>query len=208
MPDAAAKAKADAAAKAKAEADAKRRALAEAKRKADAEAKKKADAEAKKFDLNKTADLLKNLPDDGTPQDMMDKDPKKRGATAAAADQTSKTAQKGPVAGTKNGTDTKLTAQEKDMLTGIIQSALTQCWRKPAVGSSEQAPVVTIKWRLKQDGTLDGQPQVVDRVTTPMAEAAAQAAVRAVISCNKFDLPPDKYAAWREITWEFDPNKK
>ena len=215
LADAEAKAKADAAAKAKAEADAKAKAaaaakakaIADAKAKAIADAKRKAAEEAKKFDASKIENLLKNAPDEAPPDDLLDKDPRKRGAVAANTPTSANAKNKGPVAGTSTGTDTRLTASEEDLMKNVINSALQQCWNKPAVGGGERAPVVKIKWRMRQDGTVDGLPQVVDRITSPLAQAAADAAVRAVVKCERFALPQAKYAAWREITWEFDPNK-
>ena len=206
--EAAAKAKAEADAKKRAEAEAKRKALADAKKKADAEAKKKAEADAKKFDANKIESILKTAPDEAPPQDLVDKDPRKRGTIGATPANPANVKNKGPVAGTATGTDTRLTAREEDLLKNVIQSALDQCWNKPAVGGGEPVPVITLKWRMKQDGSVDGIPRVVDRIASPLAQAAADAAVRAVVKCERFALPPDKYAAWREITWEFDPNKR
>jgi colicin import membrane protein len=205
--EAAAKAKAEADAKAKAAAAAKAKAIADAKAKAIADAKAKAIADAKKFDPNKIESLLKNAPDEAPPEDLADKDPRKRGAVAAESPSPTNSRNKGPVAGTAAGTDTRLTAREEDMMKNVIQSALDKCWNKPAVGGGDRVPVVKIKWRMRQDGSVEGVPQVVDRVSSPLMQAAADAAVRAVVKCERFALPPDKYAAWRDITWEFDPNK-
>jgi colicin import membrane protein len=38
-------------------------------------------------------------------------------------------------------------------------------------------------------------------------QIAAEAAMRAVKACSPFTLPPDKYAAWKMIIWDFDPRE-
>lgn len=215
-----------AAAEAKAKADAEARAAAEAKARKDAADKKKRDDTEKKrlADLKAAADLKKKQDDakkavpfdqqiaaaigkseDAQPKANIDKDPTKRGAPPPPSDAASTAKTKGPSAGTKDGKDNRLTAREEDMLKGMIKTALAKCWRVPGGGGVGETPVVTVKWQLRPDGTLSGEPKVVDRIASPAAQAAADAAIRAVIVCAPFSLPADKYSAWREITWEFDP---
>jgi colicin import membrane protein len=203
---AAAKAKADAAAKAKAEAAARAKAEAAKKAKAEAAAKAKAEAEKKKFDPNKLAELIDKAPDDGQPKALIDKSKKPAGAKPTGDSQTATNV--GPSAGTKEGRDTVLSAREADMLASLIDSKLRGCWRLPAGGGGMQTPIVVLSWRLKQDGTLEGEPQVLQPQATPMFKLAAEAAVNAVKSCVPFQLPPDKYVNWRDIrSWSFDPSK-
>ena len=201
-----AKAKADAAAKAKADAAAKAKAEAAKKAKAEAAAKAKAEAEAKtKFDPNKIlADLSKV--DDGTPKANISKDPKAAGAKPIGDSKTATNL--GPSAGTKEGRDTVLSAKEADMLNSLLDNQLKGCWRLPAGGGGSQTPIVVLSWRLKADGTLDGEPQVIQPQNTQLFQVAAEAAIRAVKSCVPFRLPADKYANWRDIQrWAFDPSK-
>jgi colicin import membrane protein len=212
--EAEAKARAEAAAKAKAAADAKAAAEAEAKRKEIArkeaerrqklaEQKKKLE-DAKKFDPNKIAAAI-GAGEEAPQKALVDKDPTKKGGAPAQSEATTRSQIKGPAAGTKTGTSDRLTAREEDLLKGMIKGALARCWRVPGGGSAGETPVVTVKWRLRPDGTLDGEPNVVERNLTDAGRAAADAAIRAVIVCAPFQLPADKYQAWREITWEFDP---
>ncbi len=161
-----------------------------------AEARKKAeDAKKKQFDANKLTALLNKIPDNsGAPAP----------ASPAPTQPTTKT---GPTAGEREGKDTVLTAREADMLKGMISARLRDCWRLPAGGGSSEVPVVTIKWRLRQDGTLDGAPHVERPQNSPLFQAAADAALRAVACAVPFQLPSDKYAAWKEIQWDFDPRQ-
>lgn len=161
-----------------------------------AEARKKAeDAKKKQFDANKLTALLNKIPDSA-------------GAPAPASPApTTPTTKTGPTVGEREGKDTVLTAREADLLKGMISARLRDCWRLPAGGGSTEVPVVTIKWRLRQDGTLDGSPHVERPQNSPLFQAAADAALRAVACAVPFQLPPDKYAAWKEIQWDFDPRQ-
>lgn len=200
-----AKAKADAAAKA---AELKKK-LAEEKRKKDEAEKKrlaKLEADKKKFDPNKLAELLNKTPDDAAQKALLDKSNKPSGAKPTGDSKTATNL--GPSAGTKEGRDSVLSAREADMLASLIDSKLRGCWRLPAGGGGSQTPIVTLSWRLKPDGTLDGEPQILQPQNNPLFTVAAEAAVRAVKSCVPFELPADKYANWRDIkSWAFDPSK-
>jgi len=200
-----AKAKADAAAKA---AELKKK-LAEEKRKKDEAEKKrlaKLEADKKKFDPNKLAELLNKTPDDAAQKALLDKSNKTSGAKPTGDSKTATNL--GPSAGTKEGRDSVLSAREADMLASLIDSKLRGCWRLPAGGGGSQTPIVTLSWRLKPDGTLDGEPQILQPQNNPLFTVAAEAAVRAVKSCVPFELPADKYANWRDIkSWAFDPSK-
>lgn len=200
---------AEAAAKAEAErkrkeAEAKRKAEAERKRKL-AEAKAKAEAEKRKLDLDKLAKAIDQAPDDQQ-KALIDKSQKPTGARPQGDSATAKNT--GPSAGTRDGRDTVLSAREADLLRGLLNSQLTQCWRLPAGGGGTDTPVVVLTWRLKPDGALDGEPRVVQPQNSPLFQVAAEAAIRAVKACSPFQLPPDRYQNWREIVnWEFDPRK-
>ena len=115
---------------------------------------------------------------------------------------------KGPNAGSPTGTDNVNQAREQDLLKSQITAALRECWNKPSAGGGVTAPAVTIKWTLANNGTLTGEPKVMqsDR-NSPLADQAERAAIRAVQTCAPFKLKPELYNIWREITWVFDPNK-
>ena len=38
-------------------------------------------------------------------------------------------------------------------------------------------------------------------------QLAADAAKRAVLLCQNYELPPDKYDMWRRVTLDFDPRE-
>ena len=81
-----------------------------------------------------------------------------------------------------------LSAREQDLLKGKISAQLRGCWRLPGGGGGIETVVVTVHWRLRPDGSLDGEPQVERPQATPVFQIAAEAAVRAVKACAPFTL--------------------
>ncbi len=202
-----AKKKAEEEAKKKAEDEARKKKLAdEARKKKAEEARKKAEQAKKQFDPSKIASLLEKAPDDATPKALIDKDPNKKGQQAVGSSTTATAT--GREAGTATGTDTVLSAREQDLLKGMIKSQLVECWRLPGAGGGGQTtPAVTLRWRLQEDGSLDGEPQVEEAPNDTAGQFAAEAALRAVKNCQPFRLPPDMYDGWRDIRWVFDPTQ-
>lgn len=206
--DAAAKAAADAQAKAdakaKADADAKTKADAKARAdKAKAEAKARADAKAKAEALAKekaksTADRVAAL---------LDKTPDPKEAPAAAPQPAAPTKAKGPVKGAAEGRDSQNAGNEASMLLGMIVSKVKTCWNIQAGGEGVSQLVPVIRFELNRDGSVRGTPRVMNPQGTPQFQAAADAAMRAVLGCQNYELPADKYDKWKLVTLEFDPSQ-
>lgn len=202
--------KAEEEAKKKAEEEAKKKAeeqkklAEEARKKRIAEAKRRAEAAKKKqFDPNALAKLIEKAPDDAAKQKaLLDKDPRKKGQQASGTSQTAELT--GKEAGTAAGHDVMLSAREQDLLAGMIKSQLARCSKMPGGGGGIDTPVVTVQWKLRQDGSLDGEPKVLNPQNTPLFHIAADASVNAVRNCSPLSLPADKYAAWSTITTDFD----
>lgn len=193
-------------AKKKAEDEARKKKLAEdLKKKKLAEAAKRKAEEAKKFDANKLANLIEKAPEDAQQKALLDKDPKKKGQQAAGTSQTA--TDTGKEAGTATGNDTLLSAREQDLLKGLIKGQLAQCWRLPGGGGGTEIPVVELSWKLRPDGSLDGEPAVKSAPNDTLGAAASEAALRAVRGCQPFHLPAESYEAWRAIDWTFDPRQ-
>lgn len=205
----------------KAAEEAKKKADAEAKRKADAEAKKKADDLAKKKladDKKKKEDAERKKAAEKARQsksfelqmaELLNKVPDQPSAAQGAEAPPSKpTTAKGPTAGSKTGTDNVNKARAEHMIVSMLNSAFEQCWNKPLAGGGVAAPVVTVKWNLNPDGSLQGEPKVVQTdKSNPLADQAERSALRAVQTCAPFQLPQEQYSLWREITWKFNPNQ-
>ena len=101
-------------------------------------------------------------------------------------------------------TGAKLSMSELDALRGQV----SQCWSPPAGVSEAGALRVTIRMRLDPSGGLEGRPELVDGGNGSTVErAAGEAALRAVIRCAPYNLPPEKYDTWSEVLLNFDPSQ-
>jgi colicin import membrane protein len=200
-----AKKKADAKKKAEAKkkADAKKRA--EAKRKAAAKKKKEAERKRKEAERKKKlAEAKKKQFDPDRIAALLDKTPDKRGAPKSATPPTKPTDYTGPAAGERQGSGTQLTAREIDLLKAMINSQLQPCSKLPGGGGGPDTPVVSVRFSLRPDGSLNGEPVLINRQSSPLYEIAARASLQAVKQCAPFNLPADNYSAWSTVTWEFD----
>ena len=113
---------------------------------------------------------------------------------------------------TEDGTPAKGEANLQgadDQLVGTIIDALVskvkQCWNVPP-GAREANMSIRIHFALNQDGTLSGTPQVESYAANPIFDATARSAVAALIECQAYDLPQDRYDLWRDNTLDFNPN--
>jgi colicin import membrane protein len=84
----------------------------------------------------------------------------------------------------------------------IIGSCLRKHWRLPTKG---QPVSVTVRWRLEKDGKLLSPPEILGQQMTPEIKPSAERARQAIRACQPFKLPPERYHAWKTITWEFEP---
>ncbi len=97
--------------------------------------------------------------------------------------------------------NTTMTASELE----ILRSRLARCWNVP-IGWTDPAEVrVVLLIELNSDGTVSGQPKVLEAPQGQYATAAPESAVRAVQRCAPYNLPVAKYDAWKEVKVTFDP---
>lgn len=187
----AAKEKAEAAAKAKAEAEAKAKIAAAAKAKQEAEAKAKREAEiAKNFNPSDISKLLQSK--------------EQAQSTGAAAPQVNRTAS----LGTERGASQKLSPSMRGQLIGIIQDQLMKCWNVPiALANARGAVVPQVRMKLNADGSLVGQPGVVNSSSDPLFAVAASSALTATRRCAPLRIPAQfaaYYDDWRDVVVNFD----
>ena len=198
----------EAAARAKAEDD--RRKAEELKKKAD-EKKKAADkkaADKKKADEKKRQDLAKAekaKAESARISALIDKAPDPKQAPASAPTPAAPTTAKGPVKGDPTGRDAANAG--KQGLLGKIVDKVKTCWNIQAGGSEASSQVPVIRFELNRDGSIRGAPRVMNDQTSPQFRLAADAAMRALIECQKYELPADKYDQWKLVTLEFDPRE-
>jgi colicin import membrane protein len=181
--------------KKKKEDDEKKRKAAELKKKLDDERKRK-EAEAKKqksFDdqMREMQALLNKVPDKGAP------------LPNTPQEESSKN--KGPVLGAKDGRDQTLTASELAVLKQIIRSCVGPKWFFLGGGADAQNVVVRIRVQFTPEGRLARSPEVLNPQNTPLFNAAAESALRAVQNCEPYPLPPSKYDAWKDTILNLDP---
>lgn len=94
-----------------------------------------------------------------------------------------------------------MTASELDALRAKIRD----CWFPP-LGWTDPAEVrVVVRMTLNQDGTLLGAPSVVEAPAGRYSRRAPESALTALRRCAPYELPPEKYDAWREVEIRFDP---
>lgn len=226
--EAEAKAKAEAESKAKAEAEAKAKARAEAEAKAEAEEKAKAEAEAKRKEEQKRRAEIKRKQDEKRREDarkkklaeekakaqfsadrlsaLLDKAPDPRAPAPAAPDPSTDTRAKGPVRGAPEGRDTTISASEAAFLAGLMRQAVSRCWNINAGLEGIERMIVRIEVRLRPDGSLADTPKIVNPTGSPLFRDAADSAMRALIACAPYVMPPDKYAGgWEHMILSFDP---
>ena len=89
-----------------------------------------------------------------------------------------------------------------------LQSHLAQCWSPPAGAQNAEKLVVSVRVRADRDGTvtsvqsMDAARFKIDR----FYRTAARAAERAVEECSPLPLPSEKYEAWKDFIFDFDPS--
>ncbi len=103
------------------------------------------------------------------------------------------------------GAGDEMTANEIDFL----RAQMYRCWRAPLDAPYPEKLKVTVRARLNPDGTLSNAPEVlnlgqINRSADPFWRAAADNARRAVLKCQPYKLPPEKYALWRETIMHFN----
>ncbi len=212
---AAAKARADAAAKAKAEADARAEAEAEAKEKAEALAKARADAAAKakqaadakaKADAEAKARRDAELASRFNPNDisklLASKEPAQ--STGSSGREVNRVAS----LGTQTGSAQRMNPNMRSQLIGIIKEQLERCWNVPvALQGSQKPPIPSVRVALNQDGTLSGQPSVINSSADPLFRVAADSALTATRRCTPLRIPAQFtpfYSDWRDVVVNFD----
>jgi outer membrane biosynthesis protein TonB len=106
--------------------------------------------------------------------------------------------------GAAKGTAATLSQSELD----AMRARLTQLWNVQAGTERPEELVVEVRIRLTKDRRLAAAPEVVSRGTSPRYQAAAEAAVRAVLQGQPYNMLRDEtYAQWQDIVVTFDPRQ-
>jgi outer membrane biosynthesis protein TonB len=106
--------------------------------------------------------------------------------------------------GAAKGTAATLSQSELD----AMRARLTQLWNVQAGTERPEELVVEVRIRLTKERRLAAAPEVVSRGTSPRYQAAAEAAIRAVLQGQPYNMLRDEtYAQWQDIIVTFDPRE-
>ena len=129
---------------------------------------------------------------------LLDKrDPTRQAATGAALNSSASL-------GTSRGAAATLSQSELDAL----RARLTKLWNVQAGTERPEELIVEIHIRLTPDRRLAAPPEVVSHGSSPRYQAAAEAAMRAVLQGQPFDmLQTATYEQWKDMIVTFDPRQ-
>jgi colicin import membrane protein len=106
--------------------------------------------------------------------------------------------------GSSRGTAKTLSQSELDAL----RARLTQLWQVQAGTERPEELVVDIRIRLTPEKRLAAPPEIVSSGSSPRYRAAADAAMRAVLQGQPYDmLQPATYEQWKDMIVTFDPRQ-
>lgn len=106
-------------------------------------------------------------------------------------------------AGDPRGLDARMSLSEIDAL----RAQISRCWSPPVGVQGAADLAVQVRLSLNVDGTLTRPPEMLTSGSGLAFLAAADAARRAVLRCQPYELPVAKYDAWRDIKVNFDPRQ-
>lgn len=107
------------------------------------------------------------------------------------------------VRGVPGGLDARLSSNEID----AFRAQISRCWAPPVGGLGGEAIIVKLRIELNRDGTLTRAPQLANATSSPFFTAAADSATRAVLQCQPYSMPAEKYSQWRDMLLNFDPRR-
>ncbi len=104
-----------------------------------------------------------------------------------------------------SSTQQRLTTEESEGL----KFAIKECWSVPIGIRNDSELKVTLGVELDRDGRVKGSPRLIEpgSIETSEIRQAFNAARRAVMRCQPYDLPIDKYEHWRSMEVVFNPEK-
>lgn len=93
-----------------------------------------------------------------------------------------------------------------------LNNQIAQCWSPPVGAPHPEQLRPQFRLFLNPDGSVAQAPQLTadsaaEASGNPYMRAAVEAARRAIMTCQPYKLPADKYGTWKDITLDFDPSK-
>ena len=91
--------------------------------------------------------------------------------------------------------------------TAAFRGRLKTCASLPGSLSPTDKIRIVLRVSLTRDGTLAGDPTLIEASASAKGPALMQSAVRALRECQPYTmLPPDKYKEWKTLDLSFTPN--
>jgi outer membrane biosynthesis protein TonB len=83
---------------------------------------------------------------------------------------------------------------------------IRECWIIPP-GAREANITVKVRIMLAEDGSVSGQPEVMNGPGDYLFSTTAQSTITAILGCQNYDfLPKEQYNVWKDLVLNFNPN--
>jgi hypothetical protein len=105
--------------------------------------------------------------------------------------------------GAPEGRDERMGADD----VSAFRAQISRCWSPPVGGLGGDAIIVKLRIMLNEDGTVTRPPELANDFNSPFFRPAADSAIRAVLQCQPYRMPPEKYGQWRDMLLTFDPSR-
>jgi len=116
------------------------------------------------------------------------------------------------IGATPQGLPTQHSARMSPSLSASLDAWFTEaylaCWSPPPTTPEGERYIADVKVIFNPDGSLSGQPVLLNPPRDPAWRAHAESAVRAVLKCNPLKLPLEYapfFEQWKSKTIHFDP---
>ena len=93
-------------------------------------------------------------------------------------------------------------------LDGLLQEQYKQCWSYIGLAATRYIPQIKVEYAM--DGSLRGQPELLNPPSDPNLRTLSESAVRAVRRCNPLKIPQQFvpfYDQWKGRILRFDPEE-
>ena len=141
-------------------------------------------------------------PDDAPPDPLLNKDPRRQLAMQSTAS-TEPVGKPRTAAGTRDGLGQKVSQNEMAALARQLAGMIKGCYRAQAGNAiALEDLVVKLRFDLTPEGMLRGEPVVLEAARFGLG---TQWAVNALKGCQPYRLDPEKYQAWKEWDFIFQP---
>jgi colicin import membrane protein len=111
--------------------------------------------------------------------------------------------------GSPSASAAKMSPSLWDHLDGLLQEQYKRCWNFAGLGGQQKyVPEIHVQYTL--DGSLIGQPELLNPPSDPNLRALAESAMRAVRRCDPLRIPSQYqlyYDQWKGRIVRFDPEE-